>query len=499
MDAAVQAFASILRSHGMRVSVPDVLDAIRCVKQPGMLVDRTTLKFALRAALLKQQRDSAEFDHLFDAFFTLSDSGNESARTDTLTLSDEVADGEAPPDTAASAHAPFVLSDDASASPLAEGPAPEDVHDFFDTDNLASRHNLTEDEGMIDLSSPSDEMAFSQGNQATGEAGFRIQLDTDHLHTSGAAGQLATGEGTSVSTGLSADETDALLDWLGPQSDSAGGESADIRGNLSAALKRHAEALLALQRPRDEWRRSAVEPVDEQQQRELDETLRRLAQTIRGAPTHRRTVSARGRIHAARTMRRSMRYGGVPFTPVTVSRRDDRAHLVVVADISLSVRATTRFTLNVLHGLSDLFRQVRSFVFVADVTETTELFADYRDAALEFILGGDVLDLDANSDYGHVFRTMLSEHSAAINRKTTLLVLGDGRSNGNDPGISEFAELARRARETIWLSPEPRYSWRLGNSAMSQYEELCDRVRVVRNLQQLEHAAIEFSGREGRA
>ncbi|MBB3038391.1 VWA domain-containing protein [Hoyosella altamirensis] len=498
MNASVQAFAAILRSRGMRISVPDVLDAIRCAMQPGMLSDRETLRCALKAALLKQQRDAPEFDEVFDAFFGLDDVRRDPARPESVALTEQTADSDAATDASAPAHAPFVLSDDASASPLAEGPAPEDVHNFFDTDDLASRHNLTEDEGMIDLSSPSDEMAFSQNNQATGEAGFRIQLDTDRLHTSGAAGQLSAAQGTSVSTGLSAEETDALLDWLGPQQDSSGGEAADIRGDFSAALKRHAEALLALQRPREDWRRSAVEHIDEQQQRELDQTLRRLAQTIRGAPTHRRTVSRRGCIHAARTMRRSMRFGGVPFTPVTVSRRDDRAHLVVLADISLSVRATTRFTLNVLHGLSDLFRQVRSFVFVADVTETTELFAEYRDDALGFIIGGDAIDLDANSDYGMVFRTMLSEHSSAINRKTTLLVLGDGRSNGNDPGVAEFEELARRARETIWLSPEPRYSWRLGHSAMPQYEDLCDRVRIVRNLQQLEHVALDLAGKEGR-
>lgn len=498
MDAAVQTFASLLRARGMRVSVPDVLDAIRCVKQPGMLADRTTLRFALKAALLKQQRDAAEFDDLFDAFFGLLDTANESGTAHAVAVSDQIADSDATSADSATTHAPFVLSDDASASPFAEGPTPEDVHDFFDTDNLAPRHNLTEDDGMIDLSSPSDEMAFSQGNQATGEAGFRIQLDTDRLHTSGAPGQLSTSEGTSVSTGLSAEETDALLDWLGPHSESSGGEAADIRGDLSAALKKHAEALLSLKQRQDELRRSAVEQIDEHQQRELDATLQRLAQSIRGAPTHRRSVSQRGRIHAARTMRRSMRYGGVPFTPVTVARRDDRAHLVVLADISLSVRTTTRFTLNVLHGLSDLFRQVRSFVFVAGVAETTELFAVYRDEALEYIVGGDVIDLDANSDYGAVFRTMLAEHSSAINRKTTLLILGDGRSNGNDPGLSDFAELTRRARETIWLCPEPRYSWRLGQSAMPHYEELCNRVRVVRNLQQLESVALDLAGNEGR-
>ena len=94
-------------------------------------------------------------------------------------------------------------------------------------------------------------------------------------------------------------------------------------------------------------------------------------------------------------MRRNMRFDGVPFVPVTVRRAEDRPRLVVLADVSLSVRATSRFTLHLVHGLQDLFTQVRSFVFVADVAETTELFRDHpSERALGLIFGGDVIDVD---------------------------------------------------------------------------------------------------------
>ena len=122
-----------------------------------------------------------------------------------------------------------------------------------------------------------------------------------------------------------------------------------------------------------------VGPLAEAERAELEDSLRRLARSLHGALTHRRRAAAAGRVDSGRTMRRNMRFDGVPFVPVTVRRAEDRPRLVVLADVSLSVRATSRFTLNLVHGLQDLFTQVRSFAFVADVAETTELFRDYSE------------------------------------------------------------------------------------------------------------------------
>jgi Protein containing von Willebrand factor type A (vWA) domain len=136
-----------------------------------------------------------------------------------------------------------------------------------------------------------------------------------------------------------------------------------------------------------------------------------------------------------------------------------------------------------------------SFAFVARIAETTELFRDHpAERALGLIFGGDVLDVDANSDYGTVFGDFIAEHASAVTRRTTVLVLGDARNNGNDPNLGAFEEITRRARETIWLTPEPRYSWCLGSCDLPAYAEFCDRVRVVRDLSGLERAAHELAG-----
>ena len=219
-----------------------------------------------------------------------------------------------------------------------------------------------------------------------------------------------------------------------------------------------------------------------------------------GALTHRRVVAGRGRVDPGRTMRTNMRFDGIPFRPVTVARRQDKPRLVVLADVSLSVRHTARFTLYLMHGLQRLFGQVRTFAFVADIVEVTDLFAEHPvERALEAIFGGDVLDVDADSDYGTAFGRFHEEFPELVTRRTTVVILGDGRGNGHDANMAAFEEIARRCKQLIWLTPERRNVWRLGHCDLPRYAELCDRVDVVRDLDGLDRATEDIqAGLAGR-
>jgi uncharacterized protein len=126
---------------------------------------------------------------------------------------------------------------------------------------------------------------------------------------------------------------------------------------------------------------------------------------------------------------------------------------------------------------------------VADTTELTGLFAEHpAERALDLVFGGDVLDVDADSDYGAAFGRFREEFPDIVTRRTTVVILGDGRGNGHDPNLESFEELARRARQVIWLTPERRNIWRLGRCDLPGYAEFCDRVDVVRDLDGLDRA-----------
>jgi uncharacterized protein len=502
MENAVHRFVRLLRLRGVRISIPEALDAMACARQPGMMRDRETLRAALRVALVKDRRDEEIFDGVFDQFFALVKVGGRDVGHGHGHGHEDLSDEGALTD--------FTLSEEPSETPQ-QGHShgkPADIRDYFDPDDLAQQYNLHQEANKIDLAAMTDEIVLSKDNQGVQGEGNRVQIETDRLHHAGAPGQISQAQGTKVDADLSIAQQDALLGWLNQvEQESQEGTEDDaaalrrrlggVLAGLPEAIKKHLEALLALEQRVVEGHDRAVAEVDrvgEHERMELEESIRRLARSLHGGLTHKRTVASRGRIDSGRTMRRNMRFDGIPFSPITVARREDKPRLVILTDVSLSVRATARFTLHLVHGLQNLFAQVRAFAFVADLVEITDLFTDHPvEQALGLVFGGDVLDVDANSDYGAAFGRFTEDYGSAVNRRTTVIVLGDGRGNGNDPNTAAFAEITRRARETIWLTPEPRYSWRLGGCDLPDYAEYCSRVRVVRDLTGLESAAQELA------
>ncbi len=502
MEESLHRFVRLLRLGGVRVAIPEALDAMRCAAQPGVLSSKPMLRNALRVALIKDHRDEPIFDEIFDAFFALVRVGDDPNGHGHSHAHDDLVDtGELES---------FTLSEEPSETPQQghEHGKPSSIREYFKQEDLAQQYNLHQEANRIDLAALTDQIVFSKERIEGNDDSYRVQLETSRLHGAAGAGSLASSssDATTIDAELSIAEQDALLGWLAEELSDHGDESdaarlrkklAGFLENLPQALKRHLEALLALEDKvieTRELREAKVDRIAEADRAELEDSLRRLARTLHGSLTHRRRAAAAGRVDPGRTMRRNMRTDGVPFVPVTVRRTQDRPRLVVLADVSLSVRNTSRFTLSLVHGLQDLFTQVRSFAFVAGITETTELFRDHPpERALGMIFGGDVIDVDANSDYGAVFGDFVADHVSAVSRRTTVLILGDGRNNSKDPNLPAFEEITRRARETIWLTPEPRYSWGLGSCDLPAYAEFCTRVRVVRDLGGLERAATDFA------
>jgi uncharacterized protein len=497
MEASVHRFVRLLRLSGVRIGVSEAVDAMAALAVPGIAADRELTRSALRVALVKDRRDEATFDRVFDRFFRLTrvlDDAEEQPGHEHADLSDE---GQLEK---------FSLSEEPGSAPQ-EGHShgkPVDIREFFDDEDMAQQYNLHQEANRLDLASMTNEIVLSDDAVTDADKAARVQLTTNRLHNPGAPGELVTSEGLRLDVELSVAEEQALLGWRhdpdaeddddGPDLDTE--ELAALRRRLAGlldrlpeTLQRHLEALMAseIESETREVGRSRAERVDERERADLEEAVRRLLRSLHGAPRPRRTVAARGSVDGARTMRANMRYDGVPFRPVTVARKADRPRLLLLVDVSLSVRSAARFTLQLVHGLQSIASKVRSFAFVSDLVEITDLFDEHPlEDALGLVMAGlpagGVLDVDADSDYGNALGDFLEDHGGAITRRTTVIVLGDGRGNGKDPNFGAIAEIARRARELIWLTPEPRYSWRLGSCDLPAYAAYCDRVHVVRDL-----------------
>lgn len=210
--------------------------------------------------------------------------------------------------------------------------------------------------------------------------------------------------------------------------------------------------------------------------------MRRLARRLHGSASRRRRRDRRGPLDVANTLRRNLRYDGLPFEPAHRARREQRPRLVILCDVSRSTRNLARFWLQLVYQLQDRFSKVRTFVYVADLAEVTDVLRDRPvDRAIEEIFDGTLLEADVNSDFGRALGPFGEHHLEAVTRRSSVVVLGDARNNGRDPNLDAFAEISRRARRLLWLTPEPRWAWDLGACDLDRYEPSCDRVEIVRS------------------
>jgi uncharacterized protein len=177
-----------------------------------------------------------------------------------------------------------------------------------------------------------------------------------------------------------------------------------------------------------------------------------------------------------RTMRASLETGGVPLRLRYRPRRPRRPEIYVLCDVSTSVTSASVFFLSVLHALHDSFRRLRSFVFIERISEVTDVFEHERDftaISQRISSEGGVADVSGYTDYGRVWLEFGELISDELDPRSTIIVLGDARTNGREPHAEVFARVAERSGRTFWLNPEPRLYWNYGDSVMAAYERHC--------------------------
>jgi uncharacterized protein with von Willebrand factor type A (vWA) domain len=189
---------------------------------------------------------------------------------------------------------------------------------------------------------------------------------------------------------------------------------------------------------------------------------------------HERRGRRRGAaVDMRRTMRASLETGGVPLRLKYRPKHPRRPEIYVLCDVSTSVTSASVFFLSVLHALHDSFRKLRSFVFIERISEVTDVFERERNfAAISDRISreGGVADVSGYTDYGRVWLEFLEQIVDDLGPRSTVIVLGDARTNGREPHAEVFARICERAGRTFWLNPEPRLYWNYGDSVMAAYE-----------------------------
>lgn len=450
-------FVTALREAGLTISIAEGLDAAAAVRAVGV-TDRERLRATYAATLVKRQAHRPVFDSVFDLYYPPV-VGRLGARAET---------GERTPE------------------PVREAPPPWAVDDPL---RLQLRDELAD-------------------YLRTGDESLAAAVARDAVAGFGARPGFTPGGPPSWSPST-------VLDRLSPQTLLAAllaelaGDEPDrldeqrVRAMIAQRLQRFSALVeadvrrrIAEQSDRRETARTGVpHSVDRiaflsaskaelaALRREVQPLARRLAARLAA----RQRAGRRGPLDMRHTMRASLSSGGVPVDTRHRPRRPVKTDLVVLCDLSESVTSFAHFTLLLVYALREQFSRVRAFGFVDDLDEITGFFApggDVLDAITALSEQAQVRWVLGRTDYGRALELFEERHADVVGRRTSLLVLGDARSNYGDLALPSLERLVAKAKHAYWLNPERRSAWDTGDSAASRYGAVVPMVEC-RNLAQL--------------
>jgi uncharacterized protein with von Willebrand factor type A (vWA) domain len=451
LEERVLDFIKGLRGRGVPVSTAESIDAMGAVAVVG-LEDPETFKAALKAAMVKRNRDTPVFEELFPLYFYGLESGGEI--------------------------------------------------DDLDDELLARLEEKLREFAQSGEMNPLLPLVLS-GRGGEWESFIRM-----------AAGEVGTAQlATRMQVGMYTRRIFDVFDW--EEMESELGELIELlreEGWGEEELQRIEEAFAA---NRDALRKQVRRYVEREQARNADkvpsaERVERLmnrplsgldefelqqmrkavdilARKLRNKINLREKQLKRGKLDVKATLRRNMQHGGVPFELKLKHKRMEKAELMVLCDISSSVARVSQFMLQFVYTIQDCLAKVRSFVFVDDLGEVTDFFRDEDiQKGIRRALSEADISYNARSDFGEVFQSFCDGYLQDVGFRTYIMVIGDARNNYNDPGVRALEKIRDRAKGIIWLNPETRPFWDTGDSVMGDYLPFLKEARVCRTLKDLE-------------
>lgn len=219
----------------------------------------------------------------------------------------------------------------------------------------------------------------------------------------------------------------------------------------------------------------------------LRKEVRRLANRLRSRISLRQKRAKSGQLDAKATIRANLRHGNVP---IDIRHRDRKLKpkLVVICDISTSMRHCSELMLSLVYALQDLVTKTHAFAFIDHLEYITPDFMGCEaNEAIEQVLIR-MPPGHYSTDLGYALDNFAHNYMDTIDGRTTLIMVGDGRNNHNDPRLDIFKTLAARSRRSIWINPEPVWMWGTGDSDMHLYAPLADAVVMAATLGELTDA-----------
>ena len=451
MESRILQLIAALRSSGVRVSLAESAEAFSAVDLMG-IQDREEFRLSLRATLIKDLKDMPTFDKLFPLFFGSGQppmmGGNP---TDDMTPEEAQMWAEAMKEFAEKLR--------------------QRMHRLMNGEQL-SRSELEALGQMVGLNQAD---SLNQQNWMTQRMLRALAFPEVQKAMKELMEQLAQ-------MGMSRDRVEQIREMI--QQNMQG-----LREQVEQfAGERIAENLS--EKPRsdniDNLMNRPFEALSDSDKQLLQREVKRLAAALRTRIALRQKRAKNGQMDPKATIRANLKYHGVPME-IKHKDRVRKPKIVVICDVSTSMRFCSELMLSFLFALQGQVRKTHAFAFIDHLESISEDFSGANaDEAIQSVLWR-MPSGHYNTDLGWSLNDFQNEYMDTLNSGTTLLIVGDGRNNYYDPRLDIFSAMSRRATRTIWLNPEPPALWH-GDSDMPKYAPLCSEVLKVSNLRELANA-----------
>ena len=470
-------FVACCRAADMRISTAEVLDCLGQLEVVD-LWDEPLFKTVLRANFAKSRREQGVFDQLYRLFFhemqgspgdggLLEEELSEDAAAVTDKVSDKLADllrrvrdpeglQEMDPDKIKGNELDQALMDFLAGNPLAYIQAVQKIHNQDEQTSQLFRSNLGQLSSRLDIMLRINRLK-TKLVQFLGSHDAKIDAKNDADVTA-----VKERVNRQLNKALQFLNTEPRMDNAGLKETGARERHYNTLGEIPFSNLTHDETF-------------AVKDIIDRLVRKLEEITSR-----------RFLAAARGPVDVKKTIQRSVKYLGVPVEIVHRNKPLRKGKIVTLCDVSGSVWSAARFMLNIIYSLQTCFSRVKSYVFIERPFDVTSFFmSNDPNEAIKKILNDPRINYNARTDYGMAFQQFRDHHLQELDKKTTLIIVGDGRSNYLNSREPLLENMRDRCRRLIWLNPEQEKYWGTGDSEMMRYQDHCNEARACGNLNQL--------------
>ena len=436
MQSTMEDFLRALRASDVRVTPAEAIDAHQAVDIVGY-ADRELFRDALCSTLAKTESEVARFDEVFDNFFKRETPPLPARWGDPELARQALEDGEAGNDLAE-----MLLNNDTSglAQALEEAARRAGVSEIrLATQRSRFTRRILDEMGLADI-----ERILARARMRGDEAGEAL---TEQLN----AGRARL-----------FDESSKLV-----------ARQLDLYARETG--RRMREELLA---------QKTLTGIDDDDIAMMQSLVRKMAKRLANRYSRQQKKAKKGKLDIRRTMRKSLGYGGIPFDIIWKTTKVDRPKIVVLCDVSKSVATAAQFLLLFLYSLNEVVDHIWSYAFSGRLVSVDEVL-DNEDVekAMFTILRRIGFQ---QTDYGKALEDFCDLHLDQLDRRTTVIILGDGRTNYANPRLDLMHTIQERSRAVIWLNPEPETYWPTGDSQMIRYARFCHVAKTCNTLNGLE-------------